>query len=637
MTTPSTDVPLDSDLGPDPIWRAWAVRIVVLLLAAGVVIYAANLGLRFRHWMWESTVPIRYTSAADSNIERDFHWGREAAIEGYANQYEKMQPERPGDQQWLDSAPLRLGLMTLWAKWAVVHYPQVKRWDQHPTFELATPVLWFNTFMEGIGVVCAFLLTRLWTNRAAAARSPFIRPHSSFFRGWIPGLFAAAILWFNPAIVLSAYGWPTWDLWIIPMFLLAALLASLDWWFTAGIVLGIGAMLNGQQLLAVPVFLAWALIIGRPISAMRMLAGLTIAIAIVASPWLLTYIPADKLAAARAIQSERQPALVPEGTFAIPRVVDVWAIVWIIGLMLAAIAGPFVARLRLRGPQKMPLWRHLMASQWTFPAVAVIGTFLLVSWPWMLKVNRQNWLIGECAGVALATATRWLRPRGIPFVAAGAVGAAMLLCMSVFHGFSAWYDCGIHFGTVHRPVLTVGKPDNLPAILRDHYDWSDDLATTGITLPAHSVFSFWSRTEVNVSEGSLLRGIFLFLLGLIAIVTPWLMFFCFAPQIDERYLLFAAGISCICAGISTGMTLLGVLLSIVTAVMTLQQMLGAASRANLQAFGNSLHQQFPSIFDRDGGQLLLRIADGTHPDLGFAVVLIGFIFLYFTLAMRKPD
>jgi hypothetical protein len=432
------------------------------------------------------------------------------------------------------------------------------------------------------------------------------------------------------------------------------LLASLDWWFTAGMVLGIGAMLNGQQLLAVPVFLAWAFIIGRPISAMRMLAGLTIAIAVVASPWLLTYIPADKLTAARAIQSERQPALVPEGTFAIPRVVDVWAIVWIIGVMLAAIAGPFVARLRLRWEKQMPLWRHLMASQWTFPAVMVIGTFLLVSWPWMLKVNRQNWLIGECAGIALAAATRWLLPRGIPFVAAGAVGAAMLLCMSVFHGSSAWYDCGIHFGTIHRPVLTVGKPDNLPAILRDHYDWSDDLATTGITLPAHSVFSFWSRTEVNVSEGSLLRGIFLFLLGLsaigvglqarrrdprflIAIVTPWLMFFCFAPQIDERYLLFAAGISCICAGISTGMTLLGVLLSIVTAVMTLQQMLATTSRANLRLFGDSLHHQFPSIFDRDGGQLLLRIADGTHPDLGFAVVLIGFIFLYFTLAMRKPD
>jgi hypothetical protein len=646
---------------PPPLWGTGAVRVGILLLLAIGVVYAAEMGLRFRHWMWETTATIRVTS----DIERSFYWGRQAAVEGYANQYEKMQPERPTDLNWLDYPPLRLGVMTLWAKWVMTQYPQVRQWHQNPTFEMTAPLLYFNTAMEVVGVVCAFLLTRLWSRRAAR-RSSFILPPSSFFQGTLPGLAAAAILWFNPAVVVSGYGWPACDLWVVPMFLLATLLTSVDWWFTAGVVIGIGAMLKGQQLLAVPVFLVWALVAGRPIGAGRLLAGVTIAIALVASPSLLTYIPVEKLAAARAIQSERQPALVPDGTFAIPRVVDVRALVWIFGVVTAAIAGPFVTRLRLTpatpppvgdedgGSEAVQFGRHLLVSQWIFPAGTVIGIVLLVSWPWMLKSNRPHWLIGECAGVALAAATRWLRPRGIPFVAAGALGGSMLLCMSVFHGSSGWYDCGIRFGTIHWPTLAVGKTDNLPGILREHYGWADDLQATGITLPAHSIFSLWSEHDLEVSEGALLRGIFAVLLAmtaigvglqarrrdprlLIAIVTPWLLFFCFLPEIHERYLLFAASLSCVCCGISTGMTLLGVLLSLVTATMTVHQMLAGASRTNLRLLGDVLNRQFPALFDRQAGQLLLRIADGTHPDLGFAVVLIGLIFLYFTLALRRTS
>jgi hypothetical protein len=651
MANLSPNTQADPDPKSPPAWRTRAIRAGILLLVMLGVIYAGHVGWEFRRWMWEITAPIRHTA----DIDRGFYWGRQAALEGYANQYEKMQPEQPHDLNWLDYGPLRLGVMTLWAKWAMIHYPQVKQWHQDRSFEFTAPVLWFNTFMESIGIVSAFFLTRLWARRGILLRRDLGDPPLVFFDGMIPGLLAGLILWFNPAIVLSAYGWPTWDLWVVPMFLLAALLASVDWWFTAGVIVGIGAMFKGQQLMSVPVFFIWAIIVGQPVRGLRMLVGVAIAIAIVASPWLLTYLPADKLAAARSYQEGRQPALAPAGIFAIPRLVDIGAIIWIIGVLLAAISMPFVARISPRpAPGKSPLWQNTLASDWLFPALSVIGCMLLVSWPWLPGRNRAHWVTGEIAGLALAALTRWARPRVVPLIATGAVATAMLLCMSVFHGSSAWYDCGIHFGTIHWPTLSVGQADNLPAILREHYEWSDDLATTAITLPAHSVWSLWNRADVDLAEGPLLRGVYLVLLTLssigiglharrrdprflIAIVTPWLMLFCFPPQIHERYLLFAAGISCVCTGISTGMTLLGMLLSIVTVLMTLHTMLSVTSRANLLELGVALNKQFPSLFDRQGGNLLLRIAEGTHPDLGFAVILIGFVFLYFTLALRKPN
>jgi hypothetical protein len=254
--------------------------------------------------------------------------------------------------------------------------------------------------------------------------------------------------------------------------------------------------------------------------------------------------------------------------------------------------------------------------------------------------------------IAFGITVQLVRPRAIGYTTAAVMGIALLLCMSVFNGSSAWYDCGIHFGMIHWPHMGVGSADNLPSILVSDYHWDmNNLKAGAITLPAHSIWSLWGGA-VDVSIGALLRAIFLCtaLLGsiglgvharrrdprfLIALITPWLMFFCFAPQVHERYLLFAAGASCICAGISTGMTLLGVLLSVITTMMILDTMLASAGPQMRRLLGESLATQFPAIFDEHGGAVLFKLTDRSHPDLGFAVVLIGLVFLYFTLAPRR--
>lgn len=83
------------------------------------------------------------------------------------------------------------------------------------------------------------------------------------------------------------------------------------------------------------------------------------------------------------------------------------------------------------------------------------------------------------------------------------------------------------------------------------------------------------------------------------------------------------------------MTLLGIFLTIVTFVMTLHCMLAAAGATGRHELGVLLGGQFPGCFSSGSGEMLLRVLNGTHPDLGYAVVLCGLIFLYFSPALRK--
>jgi hypothetical protein len=196
----------------------------------------------------------------------------------------------------------------------------------------------------------------------------------------------------------------------------------------------------------------------------------------------------------------------------------------------------------------------------------------------------------------------------------------------------------------------MGLTDNLPAILQHDFNWPmKDLQIVAITIPAN-LFLHCPQAAIEVSMRTFLLTLFwiTFLLCnvglgmharrrnprvLIALSAPWLMFFCFLPQIHERYLLFAAAISCICAGVSTGMTLLGVLLSLVTFIMTLNVMLAdAANRGGLRPLGKILSTQFPRLFGSNAGRKLLDALNGTHPDLGYAVLLCGMVFLYFSVA-----
>jgi hypothetical protein len=593
--------------------------IFVWVLIAATVALSVVGGMRLRRWTWGMTDPIRY----QSDIRRGCMWGLQASgPEGYLNQYEKMDLEEPLSDPWLDYAPLRLMVMWRWGAWLRQHHPpdpgSSLQYAWQPDYEYTAPVLRFNAAMDALAAVCAFFLTRLWVRRGSEPEKP------AHFRGMWQGLTAALLLWFSPAIIISAHGWPTWDSWIIPFYLLAALLASLDWWFFAGMALAVGAMFKGQQLTMIPIFLVWPLIQRKWNGAVRFIAGFVITFAAIASPWLLSYLPADQLAAARQVQDSTAFDDYPPDLFAISCNVDWGAVTWITGLVVATVAGAWMAR-------RSKWWKLATAS----------GAFVLTIWPWMLNANRPQWMIGVGVAVALAAAVCYVRPRNLPYILAIGAGGGLLMCMDLFHGSTAWWDCGFHFGTIHWPTMIMGDTSNLPGIFNKRFGWSSDVTETAFILPA--VNHLWP--DVPVTTKTLFNTIFGVLLTasavgvglqarwkdrrmLVALTTPWLMFFLFPVQIHERYLLFAAGVSAICIGQSVGMALLGLFLTFVTAIMTLNVML---DHGDLAALGQNLAEHFPRIFSPSAGDTIYMYIQGAHPDIGWGVLVAAAIFLWISL------
>ncbi len=119
---------------------------------------------------------------------------------------------------------------------------------------------------------------------------------------------------------------------------------------------------------------------------------------------------------------------------------------------------------------------------------------------------------------------------------------------------------------------------------------------------------------------------------LVALVTPWLLFFCLPVQIQDRYLMFGAASAAICVGENVGLALLGIFLSFVTACMTLQVML---ENCSISAFGQSLADKFPSLCTPDSGDTIYRYINGVHPDIAWGVLVTTVIFFYISLT-RSP-
>jgi hypothetical protein len=218
------------------------------------------------------------------------------------------------------------------------------------------------------------------------------------------------------------------------------------------------------------------------------------------------------------------------------------------------------------------------------------------------------------------------------------VGLALLLYMPLFDASDAWFQCGWNFGTRHFNRLIVGVPDNLPALLRYRFNFSDrETETIVLTIPAQLQFG-WPHEPIYVSLRTLMQAIFVLLMlpcaaaaawhasrndkrFLIAMTTPWLLFYCLPLQIHERYLLFFAGASACLIAVGLGPLLLHVFLSLVTFASVLFLLLKPERRASW-AF-----EKPDSMFITNGDAWRAWIG-ATHPDLAWAVLFCAVICLY---------
>jgi hypothetical protein len=274
------------------ITRRCAIGLTILILLAA--------GLELRRWTWTQTAQIRFRH----DIDNALYWGGrvldegqrlteekttgntvswKALFTGYLVLYDVAKSEAYDSDYHLDYPPLRLLVMAVWAK----HTRQFHRAADKTSLEVVWPMLACNFLAEVASLTTIFLLVRLWVRRDHNRAPPFLlRTLPEQHRGWVAGLLAAACLWLNPSVILEAYGWPQWDVWVLPFFLLAALAASTDRWIWCGCILALGGMFKGQLLLVVPFFILWPIWLSRWKAACRVVSSLAITSAVLVLPWL---------------------------------------------------------------------------------------------------------------------------------------------------------------------------------------------------------------------------------------------------------------------------------------------------------------------------------------------------------------
>jgi hypothetical protein len=482
-------------------------------------------------------------------------------------------PGRTGPQYGLDYGPLRLLIVSAWVKHAHDVDPLVTRWND----TVAEPLIEFNTFCEFSAAVAVFLLVWIWMRRAAGA----------WPAPWVRGLFAASLLWLNPAMLLDSHAWPQWEVWIIPLFLFAAILILLDWGLAAGVLIAVGWMAKGQLALVSPIFILWPLFQGRFALAGKIFIGFAAGFSVLAVGWLTPTVP------------------------------NAWPMVWVIGAIVAILAIPLFVR-DTTGPIRTAI---LMALSIT-----------LLAWPWARPMAIL--VAAAVATILLLLTRRGISASALRVLAAGAIAAAIWIAFFWFGGSAAWWNIGFQYGTRHFPILHIGSTNNLANLLGDLYHWR----LHEKTLPLHFSIKLGNASLWTVNHTLDLRELLIcvYVIALlicsfgaalqarrrdphllVALAAPWVLMFALLPQMHERYLVWAAAITALGAGVSLGLTFLHLLITAIAASNVLLAMLGT-------------HPDFlPHL--REG-------LERTQPGLGWLTLLIAAIYLYVavTPARKAP-
>src|ERR1700730_4597646 len=187
--------------------RLFARRFIHRSLFALLIIALLLGGIQLRRWTWEKTRHVRF----QHDIVNGFYWGSETLAEarelsadeistnswaaffrGYFALYDEVKREAYENDYGLDYPPLRLLVMSIWAKEVRTEFPGVD--DGHPHY--VGVLLKANLLCELISAIAIFLLVRLWLRRAVGATPPrFLRILPREHRASVCGLAAAAVAW----------------------------------------------------------------------------------------------------------------------------------------------------------------------------------------------------------------------------------------------------------------------------------------------------------------------------------------------------------------------------------------------------------------------------------------------------------
>jgi hypothetical protein len=584
---------------------------------------------------------------------------------GYVSVYAKIQQEHPRGDFEMDYPPLRLLVASLWVKHVQAAEPWRMIW-MFGSANAAKPMLGFNSVCAGIASVGMFFLVWLcmrrehtaniasfgvpaietpvslwqslkwaaapaagalfWTIAARAlAREQWpawyvltamfglflvvvrsVRSWPTPYRYWGCGLVAALLVWFNAALLIDAHAWPQWDAWLLPAFILAALLATADCWLAAGIFIAIGGMLKGQMFLVAPLFVLWPLFEGRIGAALRWIAGCLLGAAVIVSPWLL---------------AERGARYWLVGVAAASAALGIWFY-----LRARSTAAPNIDS--SNEPQARRKWwpprlrSFRLQPKWTVYLVLASS----ISMVFMVIVSRhgqrlERWGTLVLLGILIAGPIA-LRRGAIGAWACLVLGLAVFLGGNLFNGDWSWYEVGFKYGTQRHADMSLGDNPNLAGILRDNWGFDDIHQKVGpISLPlVNKTVQPEIRTLLSTIYGSALvlcaiacaiqnhrRDVRL----LVALAAPWVLFPALMGQMSVRYWLWPATLSSSFVAVSAGASLLYWLLTSAACVVICRRLLEATGGRGA-----------PTVWDFTGR---------FHADLGWMFLLIAAIFLYLAL------
>ncbi len=562
------------------------VPLSLLILLSLLTWAAIQQGVQLRKHLWQSTESIRFQGDARNAI----HWGTQAQREGLGPLYDRLAREKRHEDQpnyGLDYAPIRLWIVTQWVKYAQKHYPDNPGWQN--TYEYHQPMLRLNTGCELLAALFAFLLVR--DVRRASPTDDSTR-WRRYWNGWVLPWLTAMLLWFNPAILWNAHAWPQWDVWVLPVFIGALWLLWRNLPLAAGLLIGIGCLAKGQVLMMVPMMALVSLLRFQWLDGVRLIVGLLLGMAMVTSPFL-----------------------VHSGS----------GVTWLILLM--GVAG-VSACLFYWGRSKR--W-----MAWLTGSIVVITPLLLLMTIMHGWVN--GWLVWSLLLLTAGGLTGWLwwRRASVTWLALWCMFG--LFTAGALHGGSfAWAQIGLGYGTRNYQAMVMGPTANLARILSDRpFGWK--LHDTMLTLRLPDAATSWSSMldfTITLTARQTLIGLFALSVlicsiiaarlrlrnaegWLLAMTAPWLCMFALLPQMHERYLLWAAGVSAL--WLVMGMSGLWLHLTI-TAL----------------AWGHMAHAMLG--IDKKWSPALLKLVHGCWPDIAWATVtLTGVVLAWVMSQQTKSD
>jgi hypothetical protein len=303
----------------------------------------------------------------------------------------------------------------------------------------------------------------------------------------------------------------------------------------------------------------------------------------------------------------------------------------------AAVWGAWVAGLLPADlPGRLAAWPRTLT-------VAARGGVLMLA---LLMGGEPLWQTGVArvwpvAGAVLAAMAIvwWVRRRALATAAAAWVAGAVLLCAPLFGGSAQWFFVGIAHGTIARPGLSLGDNNNLANLLATKWGWK--LEDPTFTLPpgrvADRVAGFLRAVDPHVElppgqpVGLPLKYLLVVVWAgltvacafgaarhdrrrdarfLVAVAAPWVAMFAILGQMHQRYLLWGSALTCMAVGVSPGLLLLHLLLSVVAAGQEMVSMMGSSKAPGMTE------------------NVVFRLATGWAPGMGWAVLETAGLLVY---------